>query len=49
MLNAASFGIAYNAKPKVQEQAKIRLNKPSLLNILYYLGLTWEDMNNLGI
>jgi phosphoserine phosphatase SerB len=47
MLSKASVGVAYNAKPKVQEQAMIRLNQASLLNFLYYLGYTSQDIQDL--
>ncbi|KAI8903389.1 HAD-like domain-containing protein, partial [Gorgonomyces haynaldii] len=33
------LGIAYNAKPKVQQQADLRINRPSLLYVLSYLGV----------
>lgn len=38
MIRSAGLGIAFNAKPVVQEQAKVRLNQPSLRNVLYLLG-----------
>ncbi|KAJ3261564.1 hypothetical protein HK103_005402 [Boothiomyces macroporosus] len=44
MLAEAGVGIAFNAKPKVQQQAKVRLNQPNLLNILYLLGLDWSEI-----
>lgn len=44
MLAAAGLGIAFNAKPKVQAQAQVRLNTPSLLNILYFLGFTEKEV-----
>ncbi|KAF2486002.1 HAD-like domain-containing protein [Neohortaea acidophila] len=40
MMSAAGWGIAFNAKPKVQEAAPARLNTSSLLNIMYLLGYT---------
>ena len=47
MLSAAGLGIAFNAKPKVQQLAQIRLNQPSLLNILYLLGFSNEEIGDL--
>ncbi|KAJ3323960.1 hypothetical protein HDV06_000936 [Boothiomyces sp. JEL0866] len=44
MLAEAGVGIAFNAKPKVQQQSKVRLNQPNLLNILYLLGLDWSEI-----
>lgn len=39
MIGASGLGIAFNAKPKVQLQAFARINRPSLLNVLYFLGM----------
>ncbi|KAH6587244.1 hypothetical protein BASA50_001377 [Batrachochytrium salamandrivorans] len=44
MLAAAGFGIAYNAKPKVQQHADARINQPSLTNVLYLMGLEWSEI-----
>lgn len=38
MLHAAGLGIAWNAKPRVQAAAPMRLNGPSLAELLYLLG-----------
>ena len=38
MLGAAGLGIAWNAKATVQEQAPMRVNGPSLAELLYLLG-----------
>ena len=38
MLNAAGLGIAWNAKPKTQELAPMRLNGKSLAELLFLLG-----------
>lgn len=38
MLSRAGLGIAFKAKPSVQQRAKTRLNNGSLLSILYLLG-----------
>ncbi|KAL7747670.1 Phosphoserine phosphatase [Sorochytrium milnesiophthora] len=46
MLAAAGLGIAFNAKPKVQEKiskARTRINQKSLIYVLYLLGYTDED------
>ena len=47
MIGAAGLGIAFNAKPKVQEAAPARLNSTSLKDILYVLGLTSTDIAGL--
>lgn len=44
MMNAAGLGIAFNAKPKVQQAAPARLNGPTLLDVLYILGFTKSDI-----
>lgn len=38
MMATAGFGIAWHAKPLVQEKAPSRINGDSLANALYYLG-----------
>jgi len=54
MLQLASFGVAFNGKPKLQEnvnhflfitelQATARINHPSLALLLYFLGLTEKE------
>jgi phosphoserine phosphatase len=48
MLAASGLGIAFNAKPKVQQQAKARINQPSLIFILFLLGLSAEDFGLLS-
>lgn len=47
MLAEAGLGIAFNAKPRVQELAPYRLNSSSLADILHVLGYTKEDILNL--
>lgn len=44
MLNAAGLGIAYNAKPVVQDAADTAVNVPYLDTILYLLGITREEI-----
>jgi phosphoserine phosphatase len=46
MLNAAGLGIAYNAKPIVQESADTTVNVPYLDAILYLLGITREEIED---
>lgn len=48
MLAAAGLGIAFNAKPRVQERARARINQKSLKNVLYLLGYSDEDANQLS-
>lgn len=42
MMATAGFGIAWHAKPLVQEKAPSRINGESLANALYYLGYKRE-------
>ena len=44
MLAAAGLGIAFNAKPVVQEAAHAAVNVPYLDAILYLLGISREDI-----
>ncbi|UAL31581.1 phosphoserine phosphatase SerB [Nocardioides rotundus] len=44
MLAAAGLGIAYNAKPVVQESADTAVNVPYLDAILYLLGISREEV-----
>src|SRR5689334_21695435 len=44
MLNAAGLGIAFNAKPLVQEAAHASLNVPYMDAILYLLGISREEV-----
>ncbi|CAL9728083.1 hypothetical protein MOUN0_C01706 [Monosporozyma unispora] len=45
-MGVAGFGIAWNAKPKVQAEAPCQLNTNSLLDALYILGYTDEEINH---
>ncbi|PXF41401.1 Phosphoserine phosphatase [Gracilariopsis chorda] len=47
MLGTAGLGIAFNAKAAVQEAAKFRINQPSLTTVLYLLGLSEQDQEEL--
>jgi phosphoserine phosphatase len=47
MLKAAGLGVAWNAKPVVQMEAKARLNGASLLDLLHLFGFTSEEMQTL--
>jgi phosphoserine phosphatase len=44
MLSAAGLGIAFNAKPVVQQAADTAVNVPYLDAILYLLGITREEI-----
>ncbi|KAJ1908275.1 Phosphoserine phosphatase [Tieghemiomyces parasiticus] len=43
MLDKAGLGIAFNAKPKVQEKAAARINQKSLKYVLYLLGYNEDE------
>lgn len=45
MMAAGGFGVAWNAKPKVQRLAPCCLNTDSLQDILYIMGYTDEEQN----
>jgi len=44
MLEKAGLGIAFNAKPKVSEQADLALNQKNLRSIFYLLGISGRDL-----
>lgn len=44
MLNAAGLGIAFNARPLVQQAADTTMNVPYLDTIMYLLGITREEI-----
>lgn len=44
MLNASGLGIAFNAKPIVQESADAAVNVPYLDTVLYLLGITRAEI-----
>lgn len=44
MLNAAGLGIAYNARPVVQQAADTTVNVPYLDTIMYLLGISREEV-----
>lgn len=44
MIESAGLGVAFNAKPAVQQRADVRLNQRSLKNVLYLLGLNDEQI-----
>lgn len=44
MLSAAGLGVAFNAKPALQEVADTALNVPYLDALLYVLGITREEI-----
>ena len=47
MMGVAGLGIAFNAKPKVQERAPIRLNSATLRDVLFVLGYGEEEIKGL--
>lgn len=49
MLQAAGLGIAFHAKPAVQEAAKVRLNNFGLDSILYLMGLSDFEIQRLEL
>ncbi len=44
MLAAAGLGVAFNAKPVVQEAADTAVNVPYLDAIIYLLGISREEV-----
>ncbi|ODQ78323.1 hypothetical protein BABINDRAFT_162963 [Babjeviella inositovora NRRL Y-12698] len=49
MMAKAGYGVAWNAKSKVQDLAPCRLNSKSLLDILYILGYTEAEIRELTV
>ncbi|KAI8067945.1 HAD-like domain-containing protein [Gongronella butleri] len=49
MLSKAGLGIAFNAKPKVQKEARARINQKSLKYVLNLLGYSEQDMDQLAL
>jgi phosphoserine phosphatase len=47
MMEAAGLGVAWNAKPRVQMEADVRLNGDSLLELLYMFGFTADEIEQL--
>lgn len=47
MLEKAGLGVAFNAKPMVQNRSKACVNQPSLHNVLYLLGLDDDQIEEL--
>ncbi|ORX81239.1 phosphoserine phosphatase serb [Anaeromyces robustus] len=47
MMSKAGLGVAFNAKPKVQEQAPTRINQKSLENVLYLLGYSDDEISTI--
>ncbi|GME75589.1 unnamed protein product [Ambrosiozyma monospora] len=47
MMGAAGFGVAWNAKPKVQKEAPGCLNSDSLKDVLYIFGYNDLEIENL--
>lgn len=47
MLARAGLGIAFNAKPIVQAQARASINQSNLRLILYFLGINGKDLQEL--
>jgi len=47
MMLKAGLGVAFNAKPIVQEKAPTRINQPSLENVLYLLGYSDEEISTI--
>ena len=47
MLARAGLGIAFNAKPIVQQHAQASINQSDLRLILYFLGITGADIQEL--
>lgn len=45
-MGVAGFGIAWNAKPRVQLEAPCKLNTNSLRDVLYIMGFADDDNNN---
>lgn len=49
MLNTAGLGVAFNAKPRVRQQAEAFLSQRGLDTILYLLGVTPRDLQAMQV
>lgn len=47
MMEVAGLGIAFRAKPKVQDAAPVRLNSTSLLDVVHILGYAQSEVDDL--
>lgn len=47
MMHKAGLGIAFNAKPKVQMAAPVKLNADGLLDVAYILGYTVDEISEI--
>ena len=47
MLGTAGLGVAFNAKKFVQEAARFRINQPSLMTVLFLLGFSEKDQEDI--
>ena len=47
MLETAGLGIAFNAKPHVKDQAGAFISQPGLDSVLYLLGVSQKEVNDL--
>lgn len=47
MMAKAGLGVAFHAKPLVQEQAPCRVNTESLQDVLYILGFSQKEQEDL--
>jgi phosphoserine phosphatase len=47
MMGVAGLGVAFNAKPKVQLEAPAKLNSSTLLDVLYLLGFSKTEQEEL--
>jgi phosphoserine phosphatase len=45
MISVAGLGIAFNAKPVVREHADVALSVPYLDAVLYFLGISREEID----
>ena len=45
MLSAAGLGVAFNAKPALQEVADTSVNHPFLDEVLYMLGIPRDEID----
>jgi phosphoserine phosphatase len=48
MLHEAGLGVAFNAKPKVQEQAKFRINQHSMVPLAHLMGMRSSEVRQIA-
>lgn len=49
MIGAAGLGVAFMAKPKVQQSALFHINRADLSPLLFYMGISREETHQFDV